>query len=119
MKIFLIADDSKMTRITLQAMIESLYSDAKVYLADDGVKAVDFYQQFNPDIVFMDISMPNRDGLEATRMILSKDKNAQVIMMTSHLSKGMKLEAKAIKAKAYLNKPLNIDEIEKVLKSLL
>jgi CheY-like chemotaxis protein len=116
---FLIADDSKMTRITLQAMLESLYEDSKVYLADDGVKAVDFYAQFAPDVVFMDISMPNRDGLEATQIITKKDKNAKVIMMTSHLGGDKKDEAKKVKSIAYLQKPLNIDEIEKILKKVL
>ena len=116
---FLIADDSKMTRITLQAMIESLYKNTTIYLVDDGVKVVEAYRKFSPNVVFMDISMPNRDGLEAARIIMQKDNNANIVMMTSHLGKGMQLEAKALKAKAYLNKPLKIDEINQVLQKIL
>ncbi len=99
----LIADDSEFMRNLLREILEGEFEI--VGEAENGVEAVNMYDEHGPDLVMMDIVMPIRDGIEATTEIMEADPGATVIMCTS-VGQEEKMKA-AIKAGAegYITKP--------------
>lgn len=111
-----IADDEAFIRQVLLKMLERLGVEV-VGVAENGKIAVDLFQETKPDIVILDIAMPEMDGLEALRKILALDPEARVLMCTSFSSKQYVVEAVKVGAKGYLNKPFDLDKIrEKISK---
>ena len=111
-----IADDEAFIRQVLMKMLERLDVDV-VGVAENGRQALELYDQHRPDIVILDIAMPEMDGLETLRHLLASDPQARVLMCTSFSSKQYVVEAVKIGAKGYLNKPFDLDKIrEKISK---
>ena len=111
-----IADDEAFIRQVLLKMLERLGIDV-VGVAENGRMALEMYNQHRPDIVILDIAMPEMDGLETLRKLLERDPEARVLMCTSFSSKQYVVEAVKIGAKGYLNKPFDLDKIrEKISK---
>ena len=113
----LIADDSEFMRSLLREILEDRYE--VVGEAENGVEAVELYEETDPDLVMMDIVMPIRDGIEATDEITTTDPNARVIMCTS-VGQEEKMKS-AVKAGAdgYITKPFQkpnvLEEIGNVI----
>ena len=99
----LIADDSEFMRSLLREILDDAFE--VVGEAENGVEAVDLYDEHGPDVVMMDIVMPIRDGIEATCEITGADPDATVIMCTS-VGQEEQMKA-AIKAgpEGYIPKP--------------
>lgn len=76
----LIADDSAFVRLRLARLIEDLGHQA--ILVEDGAQAVLTYETTRPDLVFMDIAMPFKDGITATREILLQHPDAVIVLIT-------------------------------------
>jgi DNA-binding NarL/FixJ family response regulator len=80
----LIADDDALARAALRTIFDAHYDIELVADAEDGVQAVECAGRLLPDVVLLDIRMPNLDGLEAARQILASASNrARVIMLTT------------------------------------
>ncbi len=114
----LICDDSILVRKKLTDILKKLGITA-VNEAVDGVEAVELYKEYNPDLVFMDIVMPIKTGLEALVEIKEYDNNAKVVMASTIGTQSNLVTA--IKAGAYefLQKPVNDEDVLKVLNSLI
>jgi DNA-binding NarL/FixJ family response regulator len=80
----LLADDHKIVRDGLRALIERCDDMQVVAEADNGRTAMHLFRKHNPDIVIMDISMPDLNGIEATRQILEEGKSVKVIALSMH-----------------------------------
>ncbi|WP_206076062.1 response regulator [Marinitoga lauensis] len=78
----LIADDSPFTRKILKTLIESDKRFKVIDIARDGIEAVEKANELNPDVILMDIKMPNMDGLTALQYIL-EEKNIPIIVVSS------------------------------------
>lgn len=99
----LIVDDSDFMRNLLREILEGEYEI--VAEAENGVEAVELYQEHEPDVVMMDIVMPIRDGIEATEAIKEHDSSATVIMCTSVGQEEQMKNAIRAGASGYITKP--------------
>ncbi len=79
----LIADDQAMVRSGLRMILESEGDITVIAEAENGIEAVQSARREQPDVVLMDVRMPELDGLEATRQIHENDPNAKVIVLTT------------------------------------
>ena len=100
----LIVDDSPIITRKLGMMLEQFgYRIAQT--AATGREAIAAYRACKPDIVTMDITMPDMDGIEATRAIMREFPDAKIVMVTSHGQEKMVLDALKAGAKGYVLKP--------------
>ncbi|MDY6818320.1 MAG: chemotaxis protein CheY [Halobacteriales archaeon] len=99
----LIADDSEFMRNLLREILEEEHTI--VGEAENGVEAVEKYNENTPDLVMMDIVMPIRDGIEATAEIKEANPSANVIMCTSVGQEEKMKEAVKAGADGYITKP--------------
>ena len=113
----LIVDDSLILRRNLGKMLESL-GHKVVGEAKDGREAVTCYRKLNPDLVTMDITMPEMNGIEALEAIVNEFSDARVVMLTSHGQEPMVREAVRIGAVGYLLKPILLEKLRGTLYKL-
>ncbi|MBE5824368.1 MAG: response regulator [Butyrivibrio sp.] len=100
----LIVDDSRTSRRILKDILES--EGFKVAgEAINGKEGVAYYVKFKPDIVTMDITMPEMDGIEALRQIKRENPDAKVIMITAAGQKDKMMEAVKLGAAEFISKP--------------
>ncbi len=100
----MIVDDSPIIRQKLTVMLEQI-GYRVVQTAATGKEAIAAYRNQRPDLVTMDITMPDMDGIEATRAIIGEFPDAKIVMVTSHGQEKMVLEALKAGAKGYVIKP--------------
>ena len=106
----LIVDDSRMSRTMLRNILEKA-NYTVVMEAANGADGVEAYKKCKPDIVTLDITMPQMDGLEALSRILEYDPNAKAVMITAAGQQDKLINALKAGAKRFINKPFNEDEI--------
>lgn len=109
----LAAEDNRTNQLVFQKMVRDM--DIELVFADNGRIAVEMFQSFQPDLIFMDISMPEMDGKEAARTIRALGSKVPIVALTAHAMEG---DAEAILAAGidrYLTKPLRKVAIEGAL----
>ena len=112
----MIVDDHLMVRDGLRVFL-SVYDDIQVVAeADDGEQAIELCRGANPDVILMDLLMPNMDGIEATRRIRLENESIRVIALTSFAEQ--ELVEKAIRAGAisYLLKDVQSDKLAETIR---
>lgn len=113
-KKILICDDAAFMRMMLKDIMKRIgYSE--VYEAETGKKAIEKYIEFKPDLVFMDITMPEMDGIEALKKIIAHDKNAAVIMCAAIGQSPLAVETMKNGAKDVIFKPYNIERVKEIV----
>ncbi len=104
----LAAEDNRTNRLVFSKMVKDLQIDLK--FANNGLEAVDGFKTFQPDMIFMDISMPQMDGKEATRTIRGIEAetggHVPIVALTAHAMSGDGNEILAAGLDHYLTKPL-------------
>ena len=116
-KILLVDDAAFMRMMVKDTLTKAGYTD--LYEAADGLQAVETYAEIQPDLVIMDITMPNMDGLEALKAIKGKDPNAVVVMCSAMSQESMVIEAIKSGAKDFIVKPFKPDRILKTVSSIV
>jgi len=109
----LIVEDDPMVGEMIQGLLEDIgYTVAGK--AIDGLQAIEMTQSLQPDVVLMDIKMPDMDGLEATRLIFERCPTP-VVVLTAYETMELVEEASAVGVGAYLVKPPNAREMERAI----
>lgn len=107
------AEDNKTNRLVLQKLLKSL--DVDLEFAHNGLEAVEKFQNYSPDLIFMDISMPKMDGRQATREIRALEQNSEhrtpIVALTALAVDGDEQGMLAHGLDRYLTKPLRKAEI--------
>lgn len=106
----LLADDHRMLREGLRRSMVDEGFDV-VGEADNGEEAVRLAAELSPDVVLMDVSMPQMDGVEATRLIRATGTSTRVIMLTMHADSDVLADAIRAGASGYLVKDCSTDEV--------
>lgn len=114
----LICDDSMLMRKKLKESL-NLCGTFEYLEAIDGQKAVDIYKEEKPDLVFMDIVMPEKDGITAVSEIKEFDKNAKVVMASSTGTKENLRKAIEAGAFDFIQKPWEQQHINNILTNFL
>ena len=116
-KIMLVDDAAFMRMMLKKSLTQSGYSN--FVEAQDGAEAVVKYQEEKPDMVIMDITMPNMDGLQALKKIRENDPEAKIVMCTAMGQESMVVDAIKSGAKDFIVKPFNGDRIVQTVNSIL
>lgn len=114
MKRILIVDDALFMRVTLKTMLEKNKFEV-VGTAENGIRAIEMYKLIKPDIVTMDITMPQMEGIEALNEIIKFDPNANVIMLSALGQETKVKEAILLGAKGFIVKPFKEESLVKAL----
>ncbi|MBA3909626.1 MAG: hybrid sensor histidine kinase/response regulator [Rhodobacter sp.] len=112
----LAAEDNRTNQLVFQKIVRNL--DIELVFADNGRIAVELYQSFRPDLIFMDISMPEMDGKDAARAIRAlegKGVRVPIVALTAHAMDGDAEDILAAGIDRYLTKPLRKTAIEGAL----
>jgi len=116
-KILLADDAAFMRKVIKDTLSKNGFTD--LHEAVDGADAVEKYSAVQPDLVIMDITMPNMDGLEALKAIRAKDGNANVVMCSAMGQEAMVLDAIQSGAKDFIVKPFKPERLMKTVNSIL
>lgn len=114
----LVADDNY-DILTLFCELLKLNEFEVVARAQNGKHAVDLYLRQKPDVVFLDVVMPDGDGIYALEKIRETDPDAIVIMVTANLAPTTSERLKQLQATAVVYKPFDISEIIKVVRKVI
>lgn len=117
MKKILVVDDAMFMRNTLKMM---LVNDGHKVVgeAKNGIEAIEKYKTLRPDVVTMDIHMPEMGGLDALQEIIAYDKDAKIVMITAAGDQGHVMEAMRLGAVNFIVKPFTEDKVVKVMNSI-
>ena len=116
-KILLVDDAAFMRKMIKDTLVKNGYTE--VFEAVDGADAVEKFSEIGPDLVIMDITMPNMDGLEALKAIRAKDGSANVVMCSAMGQESMVMDAVRSGAKDFIVKPFKPDRVLKTVTSIL
>ena len=116
-KILIVDDAAFMRKVIRDTLTKSGYTD--LYEAVDGADAVEKYSEISPNLVLMDITMPNMDGLEALKAIRAKGSNANVVMCSAMGQESMVIDAVRSGAKDFIVKPFKADRVLKTVTSIV
>lgn len=117
-KRILIADDAAFMRMMLKDILtKGGYEIAGE--AADGNEALAKYKEVKPDLVTMDITMPNCDGIQSLKMIKAADPGANVVMCSAMGQQAMVIEAIQSGAKDFIVKPFQADRVLEAIKKIL
>ncbi|MEZ7893513.1 MAG: CHASE domain-containing protein [Candidatus Wallbacteria bacterium] len=122
-KKILIVDDVAMNMNLTKAVIVKNISNAQLIEAATGLEAVDKFQKYRPDIIFMDIQMPEMDGYTATAKIRAIENEAgghvPIIALTAGVIKGEREKCLAAGMDDYLSKPIEFESLKIILKKYI
>ena len=112
-KTILVAEDDSGT----SHLVSTIISDFgyNVILAANGEKAISLYSKHVPDLVFMDISMPKKDGDDASLEIKKQYPDAKIILMTAFGRDWVKESVKSTDILGVLHKPFEVSSVQKLL----
>ncbi|GMQ60487.1 response regulator [Vallitalea sediminicola] len=109
-KNILIVDDAAFMRMMIKDILTKNGYNV-VGEAENGMKAVEKYNEFKPDLVIMDITMPEMDGIEAVKTIKGNDSNAVIIMCSAMGQQAMVIESIQAGAKDFIVKPFQAERV--------
>lgn len=118
-KSVLICDDSILARKQLKDAICDFCDGITIYEGKNGKEAVSMYQEHTPDLVLLDIVMPEMDGTTAVEQIIAHDANAIIVIVSSVGTQLQLKKAITAGAKDFIQKPVDITQVQNLIKTHL
>jgi DNA-binding NtrC family response regulator len=115
-KVFLLDDDELIVSMLSRALKKAGF---RIKSATDTDRIISHLKSFAPDVVLLDITMPNRNGMDILEEIISNEINTQVVMLTADDTAETAVKAMKLGAADYLTKPFNTDEVKIVLNKII
>ncbi len=109
----LYAEDEKGIREKVADSLSYFVKD--IYKADNGIEALEIYEDKKPDIIFTDILMPVMDGIELIKKIRKTDRNTPAVFITAHTEKEYLLKSIDLHLENYIVKPINLNDLKNTL----
>lgn len=116
-KILIVDDAAFMRMMLVDLLVKNGYPDCEE--AEDGMMAVEKYKKIHPDLVIMDITMPNMDGLTALKAIRTNDPGAKVVMCSAMGQETVVIDAIKSGAMDFIVKPFKNERVLKTVKAIL
>jgi two-component system chemotaxis response regulator CheY len=113
----LICDDSLLVRKKLKDCLLD-YGNFEILEAADGETSISAFKRFKPDLVFLDIVMPDKNGIEALNEMKAAESNARIIMLSSSGTKTHLKSAMDAGASDFIQKPWERSQIEHIIKNI-
>ena len=114
----LVCDDSKENREELVAAFKEIGIQT-LYQASDGEEAVKLSHKFHPQLVFMDIIMPKKDGIAALKEIQQNHPDIKVILSSSTTGKAHLKNTKLLGAYSFIQKPIDREKLKEIIRNYL
>ncbi|MFZ4504623.1 MAG: response regulator [Methylovulum sp.] len=114
----MVVDDSLLAMRKMEALLLKLGHNVRATAAT-GSDAIHKYRLEMPDVVTMDITMPEMDGIEATRRIIVEFPDAKIIMVTSHGQEDMVRQAIKAGARGYILKPVDPEKLAQQIETII
>ena len=115
----LIVDDAMFMRAILKDVLLNAGDFEIAGEASDGEEAVKFAKELRPDLITMDIVMPNMDGIEATKQIMKTNPSVKIVMCSALGQEPLIMESLASGAKDFVVKPFSAEKVLKVIQGIL
>ncbi len=116
---FLIVDDAAFMRRVLRGIIETCSDYEIVGEGSTGLEAVELAKELKPDIITMDITMPQMNGLEAVKEILKNTPESRIIMVSAMSQQNIVIDAVKLGAKDFIVKPFEEERVLNAIKRVL
>ena len=117
-KNILIVDDAAFMRMMIKDILTKNGYNV-IAEAENGLKAIDKYNETKPDLVLMDITMPEMDGLQALKKIKGADANAKIIMCSAMGQQAMVIDSIQSGAKDFIVKPFQAERVLEAVKKVI
>lgn len=117
-KTILLVDDAAFMRMMLKDILTKNGYDV-IGEAENGARAIEKYKELNPTLVIMDITMPEMDGIQATKGIRAADSNALIIMCSAMGQQAMVIESIQAGARDFIVKPFQHDRVLEAVKKVI
>lgn len=114
----LVVDDAAFMRMMVKDILSKNGYDV-VGEAENGLKAIEKYQELTPDLTTMDITMPEMDGIQALKKIRESDPNAAIIMCSAMGQQAMVIESIQSGAKDFIVKPFQADRVIEAVRKVV
>lgn len=117
-KNILIVEDHELTRFGLKTTFEDVDFIGTIYEASSAEEAIEIFKNNEIDLVIMDLGLPNMNGIEATQVLHGLNKDAKVIILTSHNDEKEVINSLKAGANAYCSKEINLQRLVQVVQSV-
>lgn len=114
----LMVEDHKLMRVGLKSLFEEFPQISIIAEAESTKEAIEKIKISKPDVILMDIGLPDINGIEATKKILEQFEGIKVIILTSHISEQEVLDSLAAGASAYVLKDINTEVLMMIIKTV-
>ena len=115
----LVVDDAAFTRNMLKKIINKTGYTTVVGEAMNGNEAIKLYKELKPDLVTMDLVMPEKGGIEATEELIKADNDATIVVVSALGQEALVLEAAKKGAKDFIQKPFKTEQVLEVMERIL
>ena len=114
----LIVEDDKLFRTTLSVSLQENPNIDVIGEAENGEQAVKLAKELNPDMILMDLGLPEMSGIEATEKILAANPNIEIIVLTSHSNEDEAMDALNAGAISYARKDIKFEHLAMIVQTV-